>query len=137
MASALSVGNIRFAIDATDYFAPAGLPSPFLHYWSLGVEEQFYLVWPALLILAVRFGRPRLGAGLALLAVFAASLAAAIVLTDVAQAWAFYSLPTRAWQLALGGLLATAAVGDIKGRLRGAILGVIGWAGLAAIVVGC
>jgi peptidoglycan/LPS O-acetylase OafA/YrhL len=134
-ASALSVANIRFAADATDYFAPAGQPSPFLHYWSLGVEEQFYLVWPALLLVAVRFGRPRLGIGLALLTVFVASLAAAVLLTDMAQAWAFYSLPTRAWQLALGGLLAlgTIRIGSF-GRLGGIALGIIGWAGLGAIV---
>ena len=48
--SALYVSNYRFAHDGVDYFAPVLPPSPFQHYWSLGVEEQFYLVWPALII---------------------------------------------------------------------------------------
>jgi peptidoglycan/LPS O-acetylase OafA/YrhL len=47
IASALYVGNYRFALQGTDYLAADRPPSPFQHYWSLGVEEQFYLVWPA------------------------------------------------------------------------------------------
>jgi peptidoglycan/LPS O-acetylase OafA/YrhL len=48
MASALYVGNYRLALQGTDYLAADAPPSPFQHYWSLGVEEQFYLVWPVL-----------------------------------------------------------------------------------------
>src|SRR3954447_4304183 len=50
VASALYVGNYRFAVEGTDYLAADVPPSPVQHYWSLGVEEQFYLFWPALLI---------------------------------------------------------------------------------------
>src|SRR6201999_2076857 len=50
IASALYVGNYRFALQGTDYLAADAPPSPFQHYWSLGVEEQFYLLWPALII---------------------------------------------------------------------------------------
>jgi len=108
--AALSIGNVRFALAAGDYFASVAAPSPFLHFWSLGVEEQFYLVWPALLLVAGRLlPWPRLGTFAALVAVSGASLAAAVVLTDGAPNWAFYSLPTRAWELGLGGLLAIAA----------------------------
>ena len=50
IASALYVSNYRFALQGVDYLAVSVPPSPFQHYWSLGVEEQFYLVWPALII---------------------------------------------------------------------------------------
>jgi peptidoglycan/LPS O-acetylase OafA/YrhL len=132
-AAALSAGNIRFAASAMDYFAADNAPSPLLHYWSLGVEEQFYLLWPALLILATRVGRPRLGAALALLAVVVASYVAAWYLTDLAEPWAFYSLPTRAWQLGLGGLLAVTAAWQARLPARPVVLS--GWLGLACILV--
>src|SRR5690349_22906674 len=50
IANALYAGNYRFAIEGTDYLAADTPPSPLQHYWSLGVEEQFYLLWPALII---------------------------------------------------------------------------------------
>jgi peptidoglycan/LPS O-acetylase OafA/YrhL len=130
-AVALSVGNIRFALGATDYFA-ATAPSPLLHYWSLGVEEQFYLIWPALIIVATAIGRPRIGAGVLIGLVFGASLAVAVALTDVSAPWAFYSLPSRAWQLALGGLVA--ATISLHARWPSLVLVPTGWLGLAAIV---
>ena len=135
-AAALSVANIRFALT-TDYFSPIGSPSPFLHFWSLGVEEQFYLVWPALLALAAVW-RPRIGAAVILTAVLLASLAASVLVTDQSPSAAFYLLPTRAWQLAAGGLLAV-GVGafDRAPRLIVAggrvILGLAAWIGLGLI----
>jgi peptidoglycan/LPS O-acetylase OafA/YrhL len=113
VASALYVGNYRFAQQGTDYLA-ADLPSPFQHYWSLGVEEQFYLVWPMLIIgTAWLIGRLRPGAmaralpyALVLGLVGVASLTAAMLWTRISPSWAFFSLPTRAWELAAGGLVA-------------------------------
>ena len=132
VASALFFGNIHFAAGATDYFGTDLTPSPVIHYWSLGVEEQFYLLWPALLILATRSHRPRVAAGLLLAGLAILSYLAALVLTDAAPAWAFYSLPTRAWELALGGLLAVGAGG--LGRLPNRVAVPIGWLGLGAIL---
>jgi peptidoglycan/LPS O-acetylase OafA/YrhL len=132
VAAALSVGNIRFAAGATDYFGTDLTPSPVIHYWSLGVEEQFYLLWPALLILATRSRSPRVAAGLLLAGLAVASYGAAFVLTDAAPAWAFYSLPTRAWQLALGGLLAVGAAR--VDRLPNGVAVPLGWLGLGAIL---
>jgi peptidoglycan/LPS O-acetylase OafA/YrhL len=110
LAAALYASNIRFALQATDYLAADLDPSPILHYWSLGVEEQFYLFWPALLLLVARRTR---SIGRALVAtsaiVFIASLGLSIVLTDAAAPWAFFSLPARAWELALGALIALGA----------------------------
>jgi len=136
-ASAVSIANIRFAMT-TDYFNPTNNSySPFLHFWSLGVEEQFYFVWPALLAL-VAWRRPRLGAALALSVVVVASFAASVVVTQSSPATAFYMLPTRAWQLAAGGLLAL-GVGSLARTpqvLRTAVglaLTVLGWVALAAL----
>ncbi|MFO1540035.1 MAG: acyltransferase family protein [Chloroflexota bacterium] len=130
-AAALSVANLRFAAES-GYFATAGDPSPFLHFWSLSVEEQFYLVWPVLVALGVRVGRPRITLGILLAAITVASLAGCIALTATDPDLAFFLLPTRAWQLGVGGLLAIVAVrAGNGGRLRG----VVGWVGLGAIVV--
>ncbi len=133
-AAALSVANIRFAMSAGDYFASVSAPSPFLHFWSLGVEEQFYLVWPALILLVTRgagaMAVRRIGIALAL--VVAVAFAANLFLTDAAANWAFYSLPTRAWQLGLGGLLAIGAPRIT--RALGPAVPVAAWAGLASIV---
>ena len=131
-AAALSVGNIRFALEAGDYFAAVEAPSPFLHFWSLGVEEQFYLLWPALILVASVGRRPRLGAGIALAAVVGASFAANVFLADAAVNWDFYSLPTRAWQLGLGGLLAIA--GDRLDRIPASARAFVGWTGLVSVI---
>jgi peptidoglycan/LPS O-acetylase OafA/YrhL len=135
-AAAGSVGNIRFALAASDYFSAGRLPSPFLHYWSLGVEEQFYLVWPGLLLLAGvvgrRTGRPLVA--IVLVGVVVVSLTASLVMTGVSQPLAFYLLPTRAWQLGLGGLAAIsgpaiAAIAPWLAKLAGRL-------GLLAIAAG-
>jgi len=111
--SALYVGNIHFAVQATDYLQADAAPSPVLHFWSLGVEEQFYLFWPALLLLAAGLGRigrtVERRIGVIVLGVLAGSLVLSVWLTDVNQPWAFFSLPTRAWELSLGALLAVGA----------------------------
>jgi peptidoglycan/LPS O-acetylase OafA/YrhL len=109
-ASALYVGNIRFALQATDYLQAEFAPSPLLHYWSLGVEEQFYLFWPALILVAVRLGGSgRRWIGGVVAAVGVASLAASLLLTGSNAPLAFFLLPTRAWELALGALVFLAA----------------------------
>ena len=132
--AALSVSNIRFALSYGDYFAAISQPSPFLHFWSLSVEEQFYFVWPGLLLLAGRGRRAVIGALLG--AVIAGSFAANLALTHSELGWAFYSLPARAWQLAAGGLLAVAA-GQFgaPNRFLVAVSGLAGWAALAAVAI--
>lgn len=143
IASALYVGNYRFAAHGTDYLT-ADVPSPFQHYWSLGVEEQFYLVWPVLMIAvawSVRripaFGRaPSAAPYAAVLAVVAAaSLAAGALWTHSSPSWAFFSLPTRAWELAAGGLVAL----SIRQWRRLPLLtaSIVGWGGLALILLTC
>ena len=131
LAAGLSVANMRFAIEATDYFAATDT-SPMLHYWSLSVEEQFYLLWPALLIGAMRGGRPRTTLAFTAGAVLIGSLILCVVVTAVDGSWAYFSLPTRAWQLAAGGILALGVRGPIRmPRLIGAA---VGWAGALLLV---
>ena len=146
IACALYVGNYRFAQQGIDYLASERSPSPFLHYWSLGVEEQFYLVWPPLIIAAawlIRRVRRRARHAatsttpyLMVLALVAAiSFTASAIVTDVAAPVAFFSLPTRAWQLAAGGLVALTATQ--WHRLRPLAAAITGWTGLAVILLAC
>ena len=134
--AALSIANIRFAMT-TDYFNPVNY-SPFLHFWSLGVEEQFYLVWPALMAI-VAWKAPRLGAAVALTIVVVVSFVASLMITDSSASTAFYMLPTRAWQLGAGGLVAVAAgsMDRLPRAIRataGQLLAFAGWGALAALI---
>lgn len=154
VASALQVANLRFIAQETDYMAAAAAPSPVLHYWSLAVEEQFYLVVPLLLALvgavAARMRRSPLPGAVALLgAGTVASFVVSSVLTSSDPALAYMSPLTRAWQFGLGGLLAAAVLrrpddvtpfgsGVVVGRGRLAARRVVwtlaGWAGLGVVV---
>ncbi|HZD67573.1 MAG TPA: acyltransferase family protein, partial [Actinomycetes bacterium] len=136
IASTLYVANYRFAALRTDYLAADAPPSPLQHYWSLGVEEQFYLVWPLLLVMASLAWRRAGGASPApavatVVVVGAASFALSLRLTEVSQPWAFFSLPTRAWELAVGGLVALSA--RRLARLPGPAAVTLGWLGMGAI----
>jgi peptidoglycan/LPS O-acetylase OafA/YrhL len=126
-ASTLYVENWQLASDAVDYFAMAeNTPSPVQHFWSLSVEEQYYLLWPVLLLVTARSRRALL-IGMAVLT--ALSLAYSLYMTAVNPAAAYFVTPARAWEFGAGGLLAFArpAVGPST-RLCAA--------GLAAIVAG-
>ncbi|WP_244975015.1 acyltransferase family protein [Mycobacterium heckeshornense] len=143
IASALYVGNYRFAVHGTDYLASDTPPSPFQHYWSLGVEEQFYVLWPALIMAAAWLIRHRgirapwwLNPYLVVLAVLAAaSFTLSVAWTHLWPPWAFFSLPARAWELAVGGLVALSA-GRWR-RLPALPAAIAGWGGLALIVLSC
>ena len=132
-ASALYVANFRFAFEATDYLALEA-PSPLLHYWSLGVEEQFYLLWPLILLAATRI-LPRRLIGLFLVILAVASFALSFYMTDAAPAWAFFSPVSRAWELAAGAIIAVGLL-RIPSRLPRALDVLAVLVGLALIVVG-
>jgi peptidoglycan/LPS O-acetylase OafA/YrhL len=111
LAAALYISNLLFAYSGGDYFGGPLQESPFLHTWSLAVEEQFYLLWPLLFVAVGRraMRRPatdsRRTLGLAMGAIGLSSLGLSVVLVDRQPLWAFYGLPTRAWQFAAAGLL--------------------------------
>lgn len=133
-ATALYAPNILFAIEGTDYLAENS-PSPFQHYWSLGIEEQFYLLWPLILLGAFLPVR-RIGKrfGIALAGVVAASFACNLLLLESYPAWAFFSLPARAWELGVGALAAYALGCMTHGRLRAPVSRVLLWTGVAGIL---
>jgi peptidoglycan/LPS O-acetylase OafA/YrhL len=132
-AAALYISNIVFAFRATDYFAAGAAPSPILHFWSLGVEEQFYLFWPAIfLLVAFRAKKIRIRIGIAIAGIGISSFIFATYLVTRVGPWAFFSLPTRAWELALGGILAV--LGTNLSRIPRWIAGLLGWFGLTAVI---
>ena len=131
LATALYVSNIHFARSATDYLAEADT-NPLLHTWSLAVEEQFYLFWPALVLFALagRGGhiRPaRLATTMVVMG--AVSLALCVWLTGESQPWAFFLLPTRAWEFAIGALARMLPAAAAASRPRG-----VAWLGFLAVV---
>jgi len=134
LATVLYVPNVWFAIQQTDYLADHAA-SPFQHYWSLGVEEQFYLLWPLLLwLIVVLARRRRVVVIVAVASIAAVSAAAGIWLTAINQPYAFFLLPTRAWELLAGAIVALVARTGLPAMVPGAARAAMGWAGLAAVV---
>ena len=143
-AAALLGANWHFAADSTDYFSNTG-HSLVLHYWSLSLEEQFYLVWPALLLLvagrrrrarrartpAPRDTDRRLWALLAPVGLLSLALSAAT--TASTGPWAYFGTHTRAWELAAGGAVALSRPYLHRLGERVAVAG--GWVALGVVLV--
>jgi peptidoglycan/LPS O-acetylase OafA/YrhL len=132
----LFAGNWRFATNGTDYWAQDTPVSPLQHFWSLGVEEQFYFIWPALIALVLVAAGARRRAGTVLLALAlailsAASLAWALYETATDPTFAYFSTASRAWELCAGALLAVGA-GAVS-RIPTEMRLVLTWTGLAGI----
>lgn len=143
LASTVYAINYRLALRGTDYFA-AEASSPLQHFWSLAVEEQFYFVWPLLLFAVALpwYGRRRrLGPGggartgrtaAVLVVLTVLSFALGVWLTSRSAPWAYFAAPTRAWELALGALVAVGATR--LARLPRRPAAVATWVGLAAVL---
>ena len=134
VASSLYVQNWRLAELSVDYQEPGETVSPLQHFWSLSVEEQFYLLWPVLLLLAWR-ERGRLGPRrpllLAMVLVAVPSLVWSVRETAVDPTAAYFVTSTRLWELAVGG-----GVAILASRFAGArpsVAAVVGWCGLGAV----
>ena len=150
--AALYVVNWVFSHRAVDYLASDSIPSPVQHFWSLAVEEQFYVIWPlALIALALVLRRlqrpPTVGAvGALLTAIAVPSFAYAVWLGAVDPARAYFVTTTRAWELGVGAALAVWCAGrqaptrhTAKGSAAsshgtGLVDAAIGWVGLAAVL---
>jgi peptidoglycan/LPS O-acetylase OafA/YrhL len=116
LASTLYVQNWRLAARAVDYSASAAAASAVQHFWSLSVEEQFYLAWPPLILLLLaiarrtRIRRDSLLLG-GIVVVTAASLGWSVYATATDPAGAYFVTPTRIWELGAGAVLALARAG--------------------------
>jgi peptidoglycan/LPS O-acetylase OafA/YrhL len=173
--SSLSAVNYRFAMTGTDYFQSTTTPSPFQHFWSLAVEEQYYLIWPLVLIILAKliirkrthshdriydshlsqsdyglqiklknllnskstieyFGTFKFTVTLLLTLVIAISLYLSYKVTMESQPWAYFGLHTRAWQLAVGAILAFNL--NLLSKIPKTIASVLSWVGFAGLVYG-
>lgn len=133
------MSNINFARAGTDYFAD-GQVSLFQHYWSLSVEEQFYLLWPLLMMLTFLLARKKKissyrAAAVAVAVVGTASLAWACFATIASPAASYFSTPARAFEFAAGALVAVAAPRLNRQNLFMPLRYALSFSGLAIIAV--
>jgi peptidoglycan/LPS O-acetylase OafA/YrhL len=134
--AALFLANFHFAASSTNYLASQQPPSALQNYWSLAVEEQFYVIYPTLFLVTAHVARRmslRARLTVVLVVVIAASYAYSIILTPTNAPLAFFSPFTRAWELALGGLIAVSS--PSLQRLPQWASATSSWVGIVAIVL--
>lgn len=132
--------NWRFASVGTDYFQAEGPVSPLQHFWSLAVEEQFYFVWPWVMLAALVLtasskagaARPRIAAGALIAVICVASLVWAIYETTTTPTVAYFSTFSRTWELGLGALLALS--GPLLAKINNSARPFLAWIGIAGMV---
>ena len=139
IASAFYVENWALAAQSVDYMALSNVKSPVQHFWTLGVEEQFYIVWPLLLIggayLAGRMRRSGLrGMAGAVLVATVASFMFSVVYTALVPTVAYFSTATRAWEFGAGALLAL-VLRRIPAPITGGVAAAASWAGFAVLAI--
>ncbi|MEU2928349.1 acyltransferase family protein [Streptomyces sp. NPDC007251] len=136
LSASLSFLNWRLVENGTDYFANDGSQTPYQHFWSLGIEEQFYLAAPILLVVLVwisrKIFRNRALVALFLMAVIAGSFYLGWSKTAENQPLAYFSTHTRIWEITCGVLLALAA--PLVSRMNTGVAAVVSWLGLGTAV---
>lgn len=131
VAALLLVANVYFQLNTGGYFDNPAQAPPLLHLWSLSVEEQYYLVYPALLALLLRWVPGGVARRLVVLSV--ASLLLAEYWVHILPQQAFHQMPARFWELAAGGIVALSAVAPAQGRLARAFVP----AGIVVVMAAC
>jgi peptidoglycan/LPS O-acetylase OafA/YrhL len=132
--TAVFLANFHFAGIGTDYLTSSQPPSPLQNFWSLAVEEQFYLVYPAIFLVAASIRSRvsmRVRMVIMLVPIIVISLLTSAIQTTSSPSTAYFSPVTRAWELALGALVAVCTPALL--RLHQMVAGVLTWVGLAAI----
>ncbi|MFJ2832667.1 acyltransferase family protein [Streptomyces sp. NPDC087263] len=136
LSSAFYAVNFRLAISGTDYLQQGSPPSPFQHFWSLAVEEQFYLVWPLLLVISWKLAKRRRALlAVPLVALCLVSFWLSLTVTESSASWAYFGSHTRVWELGVGALLAMWATTPMPARIPTWLSAPLTWTGLAAIVL--
>ena len=134
--SAIYGQNWLLAINATDYLASTDAPSPLQHYWSLSIEEQYYVLWPIIIggifLLGKRYFSARKLLIASMAVIFVSSLCYSIYLTAANPAAAYFVTLTRVWELALGGIVALLTM---RYTLPAKLAVPAAWIGLAMIGV--
>lgn len=137
LTASLSVINWRLAENGTDYFANDGTQSPYQHFWSLGIEEQFYLAAPIVLVVAAWLSRAvfrnRLLVGVVLMAVVGGSFYVGYTQTTTNQPLAYFGTHARIWELTIGVLLALWA--PFLSRMPRGLAALVSWLGLGTALV--
>lgn len=129
--------NWLLAANSVDYLAADNAPSLVQHYWSLSVEEQFYILWPLLIVAVLAVAR-RLkrdqtrSIGITLAIVFVVSLGLSIWWTTSHPSTAYFATPVRAWQFAAGGLLVFLPQARVHSQ---ALFALLSWIALSAVCV--
>jgi len=129
-AVSVSLSNFMFWME-TGYFSVQAFQKPLLHTWSLGVEEQFYMVFPLFLLLVFKCGAQKFLLPL-FSVIFAAALAASAWLTSHHPEFAFYMPMTRAWELLLGAMIALNVIPALNNKAFNDALSVLGLVLIAA-----
>jgi peptidoglycan/LPS O-acetylase OafA/YrhL len=134
-ASSVYLSNFWFMRLTFDYFSPESALNPFLHTWSLSVEEQFYFLWPTLLLFARKTKDDPRAATTVMAVVTIVSFGLCLWLTRAKQPWAFYASPARAWEFGIGGLASLNFV--TQWARRSIFTPAIGWLGAVLVIASC